>query len=92
MQLDQKQIDMLSKMGSNFFSHAQCAVVLEVDSLQLRAALKDQRTEAYKAYYKAYFMSMVKLRESIMELAQRGSSPAQAQILKIIEQTVGANV
>ena len=91
MTLSKEQLASLEKLGGTFFSVQQCALVIEVDQMDLKKAIKNPSTEAHKAYYKGFLTSTLKLRESIMELATRGSSPAQAQMLKILEQALNAN-
>ena len=41
---------MLQRLGGAFFSHDDCALVLEVDAMELKQALKNPRSEAGKAY------------------------------------------
>ena len=91
MTLNKEQLDTLGKLGATFFSVPQCAIVIEVDPMDLKKAIKNPNTEAHKVYYKGLWTSTLRLRESIMDLAIRGSSPAQAQMLKILEQALHAN-
>ena len=91
MTLDQNQLDKLCTLGETFFSVQQCALVLEVDQLELKKEIKLQTSAAHKAYYKGLLTATLKLRQSIMDLAMRGSSPAQTQMLKILEQTINNN-
>jgi len=91
MILSEKQLKTLETFASKFFTIADCALVLEVDALDLKKEIKKVGTDCHKAYFKGYLSGTLQLRESIMDLALRGSSPAQTQMLKIREQTDNAN-
>jgi hypothetical protein len=92
MQLSKAQLDMLERMGSNFFSARESAIVLEVSEIDLKSLLKDENSAAHKRYYKGYFISLMELREAIIKMAKRGSSPAQKMLLDILQDMKVANV
>lgn len=91
MNLTEQQRITLERLGSNFFSAKQCAAILEIEQVAINKEMRNENSEIFKAYYKGYYTSLLKLRESIMELAMRGSGPAQLQMIKIIELTDSSN-
>jgi hypothetical protein len=84
MNLSSEQLDLIEKMGANFFSIKETAIVLQMKYHQLKQLLEDERSEAYQRYYKGKFLSQMELRESIFALAKRGSNPAQKMALDIL--------
>lgn len=91
MELSKEQKDMLAKLAARFFNAKQCAIVLQVSVSDLKKEMKNENSEVFKIYYGAQLKAELDLREGIFALAVRGSSPAQAQMLKISEQTSSAN-
>lgn len=84
MKLTKDELELLERMGANFFSIEKAAIVLEKEKTALKVALKDKKSEAYQYYYKGLFKSEMELRESIFKLAKRGSNPAQKMALDIL--------
>jgi len=91
MELNEKQLVTLKRLGANYFSHKECCLVLEVDNVKFLNDMKNPLSVAYRTYYAGYYGAMLQLRESISDLAMRGSGPAQMQLIKIIEATASAN-
>lgn len=92
MKLNTEQLDMLEKLGANFFSFKESAIVLEVSEQELRKELANPTTEAFKKYYKGKYTSELELRESIIKMAKRGSNPAQKMLLEVLQSTNLANI
>ena len=92
LKLDDKQLETLKALGANYFTMKQCAIVLEVDLAEFINHMKRPSSAIYKTYYSGYLLSLLKLRQSIADLALRGSGPAQLQLIKIIEATEKANL
>ena len=61
--------------------------MLEKDLPTFKKVMHDKDSAAYKAYCKGYLSSMIKLRESVLELALRGSGASQKMMQDIISKT-----
>lgn len=85
MELSSDQLDMLEKAGEALLNVEQAALIIEVDAFWLNSQLEVNTTQAYKRYYKGYFISLMKVRTSIIKLAARGSFPAQQLLQKLID-------
>lgn len=87
IKLTEEQMTALEKMGADFFTIEECAIGLEVDTSQLKYAIKDRKHPAHKSYYKGRMTEVARHRRNVKDLANRGSSPAQALVDKYIEQS-----
>lgn len=85
MELNDKQLELLERLGKTFFDLEACAKALEVAEIDLVQMMQDVNSKAYKAYNRGYLSAELKHRESIMALSERGSSPAQAMVQKFID-------
>lgn len=91
MELTNEQLDSLERMAALFFNFNECAIALEVDEMRFRMEMKKRDSIISKTYYKGYLNGVARLRESVMELARRGSNPAQTQMLQVAAQTKAEN-
>lgn len=91
MQLTDEQLEHLERMAALFFNFNECAIALEMDEMRFRTEMKRRDSEIHKRYYKGYLNGVARLRESVMELAQRGSNPAQTQMLQVAAATKAEN-
>jgi hypothetical protein len=71
--------------ASLMFTKEEIAVILEVDPSELKVLLKDQDNTVFKAFQRGRLKREAEVRKGIFDLAQNGSSPAQAFAMKIIE-------
>ena len=71
--------------ASLMFTKQEIAVILEVDPTELGTILQDQDELASKAFQRGRLKREAEVRKGIFDLAQNGSSPAQAFAMKIIE-------
>jgi hypothetical protein len=85
MALSNEQLDMLEQAGEALLDISQAATIIEIDSSWLTMELGKKDSLAHKRYYKGYYLSLLKVRKSIIDLAARGSFPAQQLLQKIIE-------
>lgn len=83
--LSNDQAKTLKELGAMFFTFKECAIILEIETSIFINEMKSPGSVAYKTYYAGYYSSMLQIRKSIMELAIRGSGPAQQQMIKIID-------
>lgn len=85
MELNDKQLELLRRMGSVFFSYKKCAVALEVDEVEFFKEMKNKKSTAFKNYYSGFFTAELKHREGVIEIADRGSNPAQQMVKEFID-------
>jgi len=83
--LNESFITEVETYASLMFSKNEIAVILEVDPAELGALLRDQQNPAFKAFQRGRLKREAEIRKGIFDLAQNGSSPAQAFAMKIIE-------
>jgi hypothetical protein len=71
--------------ASLMFTKEEIAVILEVDPAELVVLLQDHGNVTFKAFQRGRLKREAEVRKGIFDLAQNGSSPAQAFAMKIIE-------
>ena len=71
--------------ASLMFTKEEIAVILEVDPAELKTLLQDRESHTFKAFQRGRLRREAEVRKGIFDLAQNGSSPAQAFAMKIIE-------
>ncbi|MCW3127196.1 MAG: hypothetical protein JWO03_2854 [Bacteroidetes bacterium] len=91
LELSEEQLELLKELGATYFTFKECAIVLGVETSVFVNAMKSPGSVAYKTYYSAFYTSTLKVRKSIMDLAVRGSGPAQQQMIKIIDAAAAGN-
>lgn len=85
MQQNESFISDIETYASLMFTKEEIAVILEVDPAELKALLQERESPAFKAFQLGRLKREAELRKGIFDLAQNGSSPAQAFAMKIIE-------
>ena len=83
--LNESFITEVETYASLMFTKEEIAVILEVDPSELKTLLKDQGNPVFKAFQRGRLKREAEVRKGIFDLAQNGSSPAQAFAMKIIE-------
>jgi hypothetical protein len=68
-----------------FFTNDELAMLLEVPAAEIRLALDDSSSPLGSAIMRGRLLSEAELRKSIILLAKRGSSPAQATALQLLQ-------
>ena len=71
--------------ASLMFSKEEIALILEVDPSELKDFFKEQDTPTFRAFRRGRLKREAQVRQGIFDLAQNGSSPAQAFAMKLIE-------
>ena len=89
MELTAKQLDDLEIMAAALFNYRECAIALELDETDFANLMINPNAPAFKRYWKGILSTKLKHVQSVFELAQRGSSPAQAAIQKMIDDLKG---
>jgi len=85
------ELDTITECGRCFFSIKETAIVIEVPFYDLKTEFENINSGAYKAYYKGFLESKMKLHKSLLDLAENGSSPAQSQLQEIYKKANVAN-
>jgi hypothetical protein len=71
--------------GAQFTPTEELAIMLGIQPDELRDELVAARTERSKAILAGRFARKTALRESILDMACRGSSPAQSEALRMMK-------
>lgn len=87
MHLTPTQLEKITILAESSFEPWRIAFMLDIDPEEMKAAIEDLKNPASIAYYKGFYTNEHAVRESIMKLARDGSSPAQAQAIRMIENT-----
>jgi hypothetical protein len=85
MQQNESFITDIETYASLMFTKEEIAVILEVDPGELKSLLQDRESPSFKAFRRGRLKREAEVRKGIFDLAQNGSSPAQAFAMKIIE-------
>lgn len=71
--------------ASLMFTRAEIAIILEVDERELGILIKEPDQPVGQAFHRGRLKREAEVRKGIFDLAQNGSSPAQAFAMKLIE-------
>lgn len=74
-------------MAAVFLAPAEIAIMLELDVLEVKAAMQDEAHPFYRAFFKGRLQSEFDLRRSIVKLATSGSSPAQTMAMDLLNKS-----
>jgi hypothetical protein len=83
--LSQEDLASLETHSGLMFSMGEIAIILCVKLADLKKLLAVINSPEYNSFHKGRLAAEGKIRTSIFELAQNGSSPAQTQFLELIE-------
>jgi len=82
MNLTAEQYKEIETMASLFFSAEQIAINIEVDPDEFTELIETHQGDAYKAYFSGRITTETQLRQSILQSAINGSSPAQQLMIE----------
>jgi hypothetical protein len=85
MQLTIEQLESITEMGTAAMTPKQVAYALGFKIAEFIDEIKNDESPINAAYFKGLYSNEFQVRKSIMQLARNGSSPAQAQALKLID-------
>lgn len=88
MTLTPEQLDAVEKYASNLLPPNSVAAIIEVDEDEFLLELKDKQSAVYKKYFRGFYTTTSELRETIIGQAKAGSSPAQTQSLKFLDEVL----
>ena len=86
MNLTKEQLEALEDYAYNLITLDLVAIMMEVDELDLRAAIEDVGTEEHRAFYRGYGRMLLETRKGIIRSAQNGSNPAQVELLQLLRE------
>ena len=81
----------VTNLGALGYAPADIATILQVPQEDIAGYMMDEASSFYKAYFKGYYETDIKLRNSIFRLANAGSGPAQVMAANILKKTEGRN-
>jgi hypothetical protein len=85
MQYDEEKLKEIEEFAELQFTPDEVAVIVGIDAGEFMAEMMDERGEIAVAYNRGRLRAEAEVRQSILRLAKQGSTPAQKQILDIIE-------
>lgn len=85
MKLSEEKLQALEQMGASFLTVDECSIALEVDEVDFEEVMSDRTSKEFKAYWKGVLNAKVKHVKNVSDLANRGSSPAQQMIDRMLE-------
>ena len=81
MEFTPEQLEEIESMACLFISTDDIAINLGVDPDEFTELISTKIGEGYKAYFKGWMKTEVDLRQSILQSALNGSSPAQQMMM-----------
>ena len=81
----QLNIELIEEYASLFFAIDEIAMLLDVDTQELRREIKSNRTEAAKAYYRGKLKTQIELRKQTLNFARKGSPQAEAAMIDFLK-------
>lgn len=88
IELSEKQLLELEQMAGLMLPMEDIALCMAVPVADLVNAIATENSPAAQAFYKGSLTTEIKLRNSIIRLANQGSSPAQAHAMKLRDEFV----
>ena len=77
-----KEIEDLSELQ---FSIEEIAIIVGLDAVELKKCINEKKGDKYLAFEKGRLRADASVRASILKLAKQGSTPAQKQMMDLIE-------
>lgn len=87
----QEQIDQIQEYASSFFSPQEIAIIMDLNTPEF-ILMFSAEGPVKNAYNKGRLIQEAKLRKVILELAAKGSSPAQTLAMDIIKNSKLSNI
>lgn len=85
MELREEFLVQIEEYAAALFSPDEIALILDFDKEEFRL-LMVAKTSAYNRYHKGRLLTEAKVRKAIIDLATKGSSPAQILATELIKQ------
>jgi len=78
-----KELDDIEECGKCHFKAEEIAILLEMDVGFIRKELEDENSPVFKRFNKGRYMVERNVRQSIISMAEQGSTQAQTLFLKL---------
>jgi hypothetical protein len=85
MEITQSVLEEIEHLAGLFMTPKAISLIIEMDCDDFMEALDDDSSMIHKHYYKGAYIAEATLRQSIIKLANQGSSPAQEMARKYVE-------
>ena len=82
--LNKEQLEQLEELGAAFTSIEDAAVILQVNYVNLGTRIACKESEEHQHYHRGRLKSEFETRQSIVNQAKQGSSPAQVLAMRLI--------
>lgn len=90
--LTDEQRDNLAHFASLLFNDEKLAIIMDMPADEIRLAMKMKQGEIYRIVAAARLQSEAVIRDGIIKMAARGSTPAQHQALELLRSMKKDNV
>jgi len=87
--MEKDQLKELESLGELQFTIKECGIILTIDPDDLAKMISEDK-DVSNAYQRGRLRASAEVRKSILQQAKQGSSPAQKQMLELIEQNTKA--
>ena len=84
--LSSDQLALAREMAMALVPHSEIAVAIGMDADLFAVEMNKPESDIYKSVNAGFLITKTKIQKSVIEMAQRGSSPAQAEALRLIKQ------
>lgn len=89
--MNEELVPQVEKLASLGYSKQQVATMLGLSYIEVNMWMEDRDSSFFKAYWKGYYTTDIRLRESILKLALAGSSPAQTMSKRAMDEALNKN-
>lgn len=90
--LTDEQRETLAHFASLLFTDDELAEIMEIDPAVVRTSMKMKKGEIYREITTARYQSEAIVRDGILKMAARGSTPAQNQAVDMLKRMKKDNV
>ena len=84
--MDQEQLQSIEEFAGYFFSPEEILIIMQLPP-ELILTFSDRESDIHRSFMRGKLKSEADVRKSILDLAKKGSAPAQALAIKIMEQS-----
>lgn len=86
MNLTTEQLEKVTGLAQLTIAPKMIAAYLELDEMEFMEELSVQGTKLRRAFYSGVLQQMIDTRAAIIKAAHNGSNPAQAELLRFIQE------
>lgn len=87
MQATKEQLEIISRAGAALSKPSEAAKLAGIAIDTFKQELLNEEGEIYYAYFSAFETTKLELKESIVAIAQQGSSPAQTLAISMLNKS-----